>query len=440
VKHQKGQSLVFLLGFTAALLGGMLLVFNTGQVTAEKERLVNAVDAAAYSGAIWEARSLNFQSYMNRAIVANEVAIAQSVSLRSWVDYVRSSLNNINMITQFVPYLGAVTRALANASTQLHRGTQTVLKPAEQGISFINTALSAAETTVHFATVLAARSTAEEALRANNEANKPTRATTIAFFATNNRAWLNFTRNFSGNDRARLKDVVVRSRDGFTSDRGHEFDMVVIELQKRGGTQLFGFDTWRGVDTMSLHTPDIFFDFDESVPIGFGSAQNGPQNVNFAQVARSDYGNSRRDNPLATRGAILQHNTGGRRATGYRGLQATRDINNPQRQDDRSLDFVVEVERGRDTLATSDRSIGVEGVRLYSGGNASQRPDMHKDKFYAISTAQVYFQRPVGRADGRREFPSLYNPYWQVRLAPTARSSRIAAALDKRLVDPYVIN
>jgi hypothetical protein len=440
MKHQKGQSLVFLLGFTAALIGAMLLVFNTGQVTADKERLVNAADAAAYSGAIWEARALNFQSYMNRAIVANEVAIAQSVSLRSWVDYVRSSLNNVNMITQFVPYLGAVTRALAQASTQIHRGAQTILPRAEQGISVVNTFLSRAETTVHFATVLAAKQIAEETLRANNPANRPTRATTIAFFVTNNRAWLNFTRGFSGNDRARLKDVVVRSRDGFTANRGHELDMFIVELQKRGGTQLFGFDTWRGVDTMSLHTPDFLFDFEESVPIGFGSAQNGPQNVNLGQVARSDYGNSRRVNPLATRLAILQHNRDGRKATGYRGLQPTRDINNSQRQDDRSLDFVVEVERGRNTLATSDRALGIDGARLYSGGTASQRPDLHKDKMYAISTAQVYFQRPVGREDGRREFPSLYNPYWQVRLAAVSRSSRLAAAIDKRLVDPYVLN
>ncbi len=438
MKHQKGQSLVFLLGFTAALIGSMFLVFNTGQVTADKERLVNAADAAAYSGAIWEARALNFQSYMNRAIVANEVAIAQSVSLRSWVDYVRSSLNNVNMITQFIPYLGAVTRALANASTQLQRGAQTLLAPAEQGISLINTALSGAETTVHFQAALAARSIAAETLRANNPENRQTRAT-IVFLARNARAWQNFTSNYTGNDRARLKDVVMRSRDGFTADRGHELDAIVVELQKRGGTDLHGFDTWRGVDTMSLHTPDLFLDFEESVPIGFGAAQNGPRNIGFGQVARRDYGGSRRANPLATRLAITQLNRGGRRARGYRGLQATRDISNPQRADDRSLDFVVEVERGRNTLATSDRALGIEGARLYSGGTASQRPDLHRDKFYAISTAQVYFQRPVGRADGRREFPSLYNPYWQVRLAPVTRGDRASAAALKGLVDPYVI-
>jgi hypothetical protein len=435
MKHQKGQSLVFLLGFTAALVGAMLLVFNTGQVTADKERLVNAADAAAYSGAIWEARALNFQSYMNRAIVANEVAIAQSVSLRSWVDYVRSSLNNVNTITQFIPYLGAVTRALANASTQLHSASQTVLVPAERGISFINTALSGAETTVHFQAVFAARSIAAETLRANNPENRQTRAA-IAFLASNARAWQSFTSSYTGDDRARLKDVVLRSRDGFTADRRHELDAIVIELQKRGGTELFGFDTWRGVDTMSLHTPDIFFDFDESVPIGFGAAQNGPAPV--AAARRSDFGGSRRANPLSTRLALGQLNTGGRRASGYRGLQATRDISDPQRADDRSLAFVVEVERGRNTLATSDRALGIEGARLMSGGNASQRPALHNDKFFAISTAQVYFLRPTGRADGRREFPSLYNPYWQVRLAPVARVDRVVAAIDKGLPDPYV--
>jgi hypothetical protein len=155
-------------------------------------------------------------------------------------------------------------------------------------------------------------------------------------------------------------------------------------------------------------------------------------------VRRSDYGGSRRANPVSTGLAIQQLNTGGRRATGYRGLQATRDISDPQRADDRSLDFVVEVERGRNTLATSDRALGVEGARLISGGNASQRPELHKDKLFAISTAQVYFMRPTGRADGRREFPSLYNPYWQVRLAPVSRTARIAAAIDKGLPDPYV--
>jgi hypothetical protein len=46
-----------------------------------------------------QARSLNLQAYMNRAIVTNEVAIAQSVSLRSWSDYLKQTVQDINTVT-----------------------------------------------------------------------------------------------------------------------------------------------------------------------------------------------------------------------------------------------------------------------------------------------------------------------------------------------------
>jgi len=400
-------------------------------VTADKERLVNAADAAAYSGAIWEARALNFQSYMNRAIVANEVAIAQSVSLRSWTEYVRSSLNNINLVTQVVPYLGAVTRALAQTSTALNDASQAILAPAEAGISLVNTALSGAETAVHFQAVLAARSIAAETLRANDPDNRTTRAS-AAFFARNALEWQNFTRSYTGNDRARLKDVVLRSRDGFSQRRNFQLDALVVRLEKRGGTELVGFDTWRGVDTLSLHTPDLLLDFDEAVPIGFGAAQNGPGRVQ--RGGRNDNGGAFRLNPRGSRLALARI----RRAGGYRGLPSTRDLVDPQRQEDRGLDFVVEVERSRDTVDTSDRALGIEGAQLTNGGTASQRPSLPNDRLFAISTAQVYFMRPVGRADRRREFPSLYNPYWQVRLATSSRSNRATAAAVKGLPDPYV--
>jgi hypothetical protein len=42
----------------------------------------------------------------------------------------------------------------------------------------------------------------------------------------------------------------------------------------------------------------------------------------------------------------------------------------------------------------------------------------------------VYFRRPVPRADGRVELPSLFNPYWQARLTePTDTQRAIAEAL-----------
>ncbi len=64
-------------------------MFSTGQVAATRQRLDNAADAAAYSAALWRARVMNYHAYANRAIVAQEVAIAQAVTLVSWATLLR---------------------------------------------------------------------------------------------------------------------------------------------------------------------------------------------------------------------------------------------------------------------------------------------------------------------------------------------------------------
>ena len=58
--------------------------FSTGQVTTARMRLVNATDAAAYSAGLWRARAFNYYAYSNRAIIFNEVAIAQTATLVSY--------------------------------------------------------------------------------------------------------------------------------------------------------------------------------------------------------------------------------------------------------------------------------------------------------------------------------------------------------------------
>src|SRR5688500_17411234 len=111
-RSQSGQALIVLLALVSGMLGGFVLLFNTGQVVNDKIRLTNATDAAAYSAAQWQARSLNYQAYLNRAIVANEVAIAQLVSLRSWSRYVDTLTTKIDRVARYVPYLGPPMRTL----------------------------------------------------------------------------------------------------------------------------------------------------------------------------------------------------------------------------------------------------------------------------------------------------------------------------------------
>ena len=82
LRRESGQALP--LGLALVLFGvfGALVLFNTGKVTTDKTKLVNAADAAAYSGSVWQARALNYQAYTNRAMVANQVSIAQAVTLQ----------------------------------------------------------------------------------------------------------------------------------------------------------------------------------------------------------------------------------------------------------------------------------------------------------------------------------------------------------------------
>jgi hypothetical protein len=67
-----------------ALLLSLGFLYKAGRLTSDKMELQNAADAAAYSIALTEARDLNFAAYINRAMVANEVAIGQLVGLASW--------------------------------------------------------------------------------------------------------------------------------------------------------------------------------------------------------------------------------------------------------------------------------------------------------------------------------------------------------------------
>ncbi len=99
---QRGQSAVFVILFSAILLVSVFAMFKTGKLTTNKMQLQNAADAAAFSMSTVEARDLNFASYMNRAIVANEVAIGQFVGLASWAFHFKSFADYLNTYDKFM--------------------------------------------------------------------------------------------------------------------------------------------------------------------------------------------------------------------------------------------------------------------------------------------------------------------------------------------------
>jgi len=88
--RQRGQAMVMVYLFLTVMVVAALILYKTGQLTSNKMQMQNAADATAYSASLTEARDLNFAAYMNRAIVANEVAIGQMVGLASWAFHWRS--------------------------------------------------------------------------------------------------------------------------------------------------------------------------------------------------------------------------------------------------------------------------------------------------------------------------------------------------------------
>ena len=55
--------------------------------------------------------------------------------------------------------------------------------------------------------------------------------------------------------------------------------------------------------------------------------------------------------------------------------------------------------------------------------------NLSQNKLSSVAAAEVYFKRPTARADGRIEYPSLFNPYWQARLTEPTLLQRAAALL-----------
>ncbi len=115
-RSQSGQ--VLLLALLLAAVGAFLLlaVFSSGQVLATRDRLVGAADAAALSAATWRARVLNTIAYTNRAIVAQEVALAQSVTLASWARHFDSLAGNAEALATLHPAAAALLASISSVA------------------------------------------------------------------------------------------------------------------------------------------------------------------------------------------------------------------------------------------------------------------------------------------------------------------------------------
>ncbi len=159
---QRGQAIVLILLLTVvAVLAGLSLV-NIGIITSEKMQLQNAADATAFSISTLEARDLNFSAYTNRAMVANEVAIAQMAGLMShaamitsipaWLDFY-FTVSGIYAIPVVGQVIKGIVQGIASGGGSVKRTTAKVLKVPTTGIAEINKIYSAAQRVIHLGTL-----------------------------------------------------------------------------------------------------------------------------------------------------------------------------------------------------------------------------------------------------------------------------------------------
>jgi hypothetical protein len=95
-------------------------------------------------------------------------------------------------------------------------------------------------------------------------------------------------------------------------------------------------------------------------------------------------------------------------------------------------ELLIEVEKPMSKIAiSSSPSMNI------GGGDTGQlwlADGTQDNKIKALSKAQSYFSRPpklFPRGDGKTEYGSLYNPYWQARLMPNSLLEQGASILSQ---------
>lgn len=465
-RRPRGQAIIWLLATLAASAAVMLAVFNTSQITVGKQRAVNAADAAALAGATAQARLLNLMAYTNRSVIANEVFVAQMLSMESWLQYVDKSSKNLSTVfaaisaTPLAPVAAPISNAfnaISNAAAGARTATSNivnVLIPIQEGLK---AATKTAQMTIHGFGALLAQDVAKSVVQSNRTnfgarhdpgvVMADSNAVKFVTFAINQSDWWQFSKLYQNSERGDARQILLDSRDRFTADRpGSSFFNLTLPLglsglKKNGGSQLVGYNRWEHQDTLEWWVTNPFCVKNCTVhtPVGWGraTAANSNQagtvwapNRSAQQLARAQGG---------------QH-------SGWSGVPALYDVKDktPGARANLGLDFIVAVSRA----GASDFSS--EGLGMGSAlASPLGSPDVTRKQLgngqAAIAKARVFFERPrrgltndftassLWRPDQAKEYGSLYSPYWQARLRDVTLGQKTAVVAAMGLTPDYVI-
>jgi hypothetical protein len=441
-QRQRGQALVLGLVLLFASVLGLFFLFSTGQTLSTRQRLDNAADAAAWSAAVWRARVLNFNAYSNRAIIAQEVAVAQALTLASWARYFERFTSNASLLASAYPpaaaILSAASSVAANARALTEGAAADEIGWRADPVTGYKQLLLRSQALMHrSADTFGMGAVANEVARANDPRF-------FAFAMTDAGGYERFTTRYLADpERERLQQVVLAALDPFTGGprsedlrllllpsscvgRTLDYDKWFRWYRKRGGTAMDGLDRWEAVDTGSIHDwrRRRFISRScrdrEDLALGWGAGEASAAAPLAGLVA---YPGNTRDNFMATRLATLDLvDPSAGSFPRYDGIARIRDLNYAALDNPRfpATRVAVLARIEGDRVRTADSlNLGTGRLRLFDrfAGN----------RIWSLSAAEVYFRRPAGEAP-RIEYASLYSPYWQARLVEPSRAERAVAA------------
>ena len=438
---QRGQALVAGLVLLAGAVAALVAMHRLGRIIEQRVRLTHAVDAAAYSGALLQARHLNAIAYANRSQIAHQVAMAHLVTLAASARYLDSAQAQARRRNPPPSLLGNLFGARAG---QAYRDMQG-LPGAGAGLA---DALARHDAVVHgvladvaaaeardliaerdriMSRVLHASFSGEQAdgTHTVEVVDTPLAGLSLRVLDDSAAGFIERIAPGSGSGLADAARAAAR-RYGFLASRDATRSGATAVLSscpslrnelRRGGATWLGPDgRWAAVDTQSFHALrsnrwiGCYF---REYAMGWGIALDGasppPASLRYADAPPADF--SQQDfwrwvqafagwdlvagtgNPLANSYGMAQ----GRQAAGS-GLPAYHDIARSRRG--LPLSFTVQARLAPNGVPETARP-----------GNPYARTIM------ASSTAQTYFVRPSPSPDGRDELATLFRPYWQARLA-----------------------
>jgi len=430
-----------------ASVAALFFLFNAGQLSQEKTKLVNAADAVAYSVGVMDARTLNFMAYTNRAMLANTVAIAQLVSLSSWAAYVVQLNDTGSTIDWQVEYMPAYPSwwAVQNSADGLDmlKSSGVLEDLAKASDEIIQNELMLAQVAAYGGLAVARSRIMKEVAEANyrNDGNvsaeflRPDAAT----------RFYDFVDRYEDDERTRFAEVAVASakQDGFVRRRswmlpgltGSPCYDIPDLLVRAGGTDLIGFDEWKAMDTLSEHIWFVYYGICGIYEMPAGYAQTEAADNSASDTDWTRYDSARIQNPGA--GFMASNNS---ESWGYSGLPKFYDLSEDY-LDKEEKDLVVRYAVGlRRKIAETRTSEGVAQVKSSMAENRLARAlnNYHaapaaKSELVAASAVEVYFDRgsdnPYGSGTfGKpREIGSLFNPFWQVHLVSVDADERMLA-------------